>query len=969
MRLTALVIAALAITAGLAVTPRLARAGDPTRVYRTLESEHFVVYYYEPLVEVAQRAALVAEHAHRTLVPALDHEPAGKTILVIVDDTDGANGFANTLPRNAITIFATGPNGFTELDDHEDWLYGLIAHEYTHILHLDTIEGLPTVYNKIFGKTWSPNQILPRWVIEGIAVYEESKHGAGGRNRGTRFDQYLRIAERAGEDLRLDEISGAPRRYPRGNAAYVYGSHFLRYIFDRFGGDTLRQMSHLGGSWPVPFAINRQIAKVTGEPYADLYGEWKGYLRDRYSQQEQAAARRGLVLGRPLTHTAEVNHFAHYSADGRELVWQQSDGYHQPWIRAIPVGGTAEQARNVVQIDAMGPFDLLADGSLVFEQGGWLTRREYSFQELMRWDATTKQTVRLTHGRRAREPAVSPDGRRIAFSKNLHSTSVLAVMAAAPDAPDSVVWQGGAHDEAYQPCWSPDGQQIVFSPWRDGGYRDIAIVELASGAVTEVTHDRAIDTAPSYSADGRTIYFDSDRTGISNIYAYDVESRQTWQVTNVVGGAFRAHASPDGRRLAFDAAAAKGGYDLFEIPLDRATWLPARAFIDARPEARVILPTDAPVSAPRPYRALETLAPQTWTLATQLTADHPSLTVTTAGSDAVGIHSYQLSVGTALDNGDLNIGGAYSYNLFRNALRVSAARTISQRLGYRIDGVSQPYRQEDWSATLSTSIPFESRPESSWSLSFDYDLDWFRLVETPDVTPDPTMGVPLAPVANYVQAGVATRVGYSSVRGVSFGLGPQRGFDASVGLRFDHPYLGAEYRNVTVSYAASTYRRLWGQTPVLFARITGGMRAGDLVRSGSYGLGGIGPQDVVRSIIDSTRAGSTGYLRGYKSRAIVGNQYHLLNLEYRQELWRIERGVATLPVYVRRLHGALLSDTGAAWDGRFSAHDHLRTSVGAALRLDAYFGYFVGGTFELGISRGLSVGGITEAWFLLTGSL
>ena len=37
------------------------------------------------------------------------------------------------------------------------------------------MEGLPTIYNSIFGKTWAPNQIMPRWVIEGIAVYEERK--------------------------------------------------------------------------------------------------------------------------------------------------------------------------------------------------------------------------------------------------------------------------------------------------------------------------------------------------------------------------------------------------------------------------------------------------------------------------------------------------------------------------------------------------------------------------------------------------------------------------------------------------------------------------------------------------------------------------------------------------------------------------------------------------------------------------
>jgi hypothetical protein len=47
----------------------------------------------------------------------------------------------------------------------------------------------------------------------------------------------------------------------------------------------------------------------------------------------------------------------------------------------------------------------------------------------------------------------------------------------------------------------------------------------------------------------------------------------------------------------------------------------------------------------------------------------------------------------------------------------------------------------------------------------------------------------------------------------------------------------------------------------------------------------------------------------------------------------------------------------------------VRWSMGGALRLDAFFGFFVPGTFEIGYSRGLLVNGINETWFLLTGSL
>nr|HEX4314260.1 hypothetical protein [Kofleriaceae bacterium] len=946
-----------------AVAATRAHAGDPLRVYKELETEHFIIFYWEPLDDAARRVGVVAERAHRSLAPALDHVPDTKTIIFLADDTDDANGFAGVLPRNAIQLYATGPTGFSELDDHEDWLYGLVAHEYTHILHLDTIEGLPKIYNSIFGKTWAPSQIMPRWLIEGIAVYEESKRTAGGRDRGTRFDQYIRIARHTGVDLRLDEVSGAPRQFPRGNAAYVYGSHFMKYIFDRFGDDSLRAMAHLGGGYAPPFAVNRQIAKAVGEPFTELYGDWKNYLRDRYGMEEMAAERRGLRVGRKLTNTAEGNTFLRWTKDGSQLYYAQYDGYSLTRLRSIPAGGTQADARDVAQIESLGPYGLDADGSFVFEQSRTY-RRDYSFQDLFKWDSTTHQLERLTHGARARDPALSPDGRRVAYSRNEHADSVLAVMDTVPDAEPSIVWRGDRYDEAYQPEWSPDGTRIVFSAWRRG-YRDIVVVELASGATVDITHDRAIDQQPVWSADGRYIFYTSDRTGIANIFAFDTRDRSTWQVTNVEGGAFDARPSPDGTRLVYEGAVAQGGYDIYELPFDPGSWLPAHDFVDDRPPPKDIHDDSVAVSAARPYRALETLAPTTWTIAldSSNTAD-----VQTAGTDAAGLHSYTLAVATDLDNGDTNIGAAYGYAGFRENLRVSASRSLVDR-GARIDGVSQPFPEEDWAATVSLGIPFESRPESSWSLSFDYNVDWFRQVGEPEgLVMDPNQRVPVFPVTNYVQSGVDARLGFSNVRSVIYGLGNYTGFDAAAALRIDHPDFGSTFRDVTLSYSMDWYQNLHRSTTTLALRLAGAFRAGDLVRPGGFALGGVSAQDVVQAIVNSSRAGSTGYLRGYPVRSVTGNQFHLANLELRQELFLIEHGLSTLPIYLRRVHAALLLDGGTAYNTELT-DKQLRMAVGGALRLDAFFGYFVPGTFELGYSHGVINGGIGEGWFLLTGSL
>ena len=139
-------------------------------------------------------------------------------------------------------------------------------------------------------------------------------------------------------------------------------------------------------------------------------------------------------------------------------------------------------------------------------------------------------------------------------------------------------------------------------------------------------------------------------------------------------------------------------------------------------------------------------------------------------------------------------------------------------------------------------------------------------------------------------------------------------------------------------------------------------------RSGDYGLGGTPNQDVVTSLRNSTRTSPSGYLRGYPPGSQRGRQFHLLNTEYRVPLVLLEKGVETLPAFLRRAHLAGLLDVGGAWSGGFDT-SRIKVAVGAALRLDINVGYFVGGTFDLGWARGLSEGGETELWLLLTNTI
>lgn len=939
--------------------PASARANDPARHWKTIESAHFLISYYEPNGDIARRAAVVAERAHRVLAPLLRHEPDEKTLVTITDDTDSANGFATVLPRNQIGLFATAPDALSTLNDHDDWLYGLIAHEYTHILHLDTIHGIATIYNHIVGKTWAPNNVQPRWFVEGLAAYEESWRSSGGRVRNAIFDMYLRVAVLAGIPLELDAVSSGPLFWPHGDAVYLYGSHFLDYIAARFGADVLTQISHEYGGQPVPYGLNRSVAHATGHDYLELYDDWMRQMRGRYQLVRSHVLARGLIEGRKLTQTGEQNLYPRYRRDGAGILWWNYDGKQAAWYRFMPRGKDFGAEEKVLRFDGAGKLSPLPDGSGAVVERGITYRTYYFWNDLYRigWDGKSE---RLTFGQRASAPDVSPDGKRVAFTMNGGSRQRLAVMPLVPGAQPEILWDGERWDQAYDPAWSPDGKHIAFAAWTSGGMVDLYLFDLPTRTLRRLTTDRAIDATPRFSPDGKWLYFSSDRTGIYNIFALELATGALRQVTNVLGGAFNEDVAPDGRSLVyydFDGA----GYELHELALDPARFLPAELYVDDRPDATVIPDDESPVTPPRAYRVVETLLPLSYTLDTTVDSYGSAVTAQTSGVDIAGLASWYLALTYGRERGDVSFGAAAAWSGWWPSLSLAGGRSYGRAGGLVVNGRPAAYHAEDWSVSTSAGLPIVRLPGFSSDLSVTYALDWLRNLDAPP-PPRPDQALTIPPDTG-VNSGVTLRWSMSDAHGYLYTVGPIEGTSLALAFHLTHPWLGSRHRLMEFFYGANHYFHLpWNTALALSA--SGAVGDSDQPGNVRYFLGGTPTQDIVDSIIHSTRVGY-GWLHGYPSFSLFGAQEHLVNVEYRVKIQDIEKGLVTLPFYFKRAHVAALFDAATAFDGAFHADD-VRYSVGAALRLDMTFGFVVPGTFDVGVARGLSRGGDTEVWLLLT---
>jgi len=575
----------------------------PELKWRTITTPHFTVSYHEGAERSARVAANIAEDVYEPITSLYKHDP-GVVNIIIKDTDDYSNGGAYFF-ENKIEIWA--PSLDFSLRGQHNWLRNVITHEYTHIVTLTAAmkfgTTFPAGYLQIFGYEQVrrpdvlygfPNILVsypiaginfPFWLAEGVAQYQRPEF---------RYDTWDTHRDMILRSLSLDDkIFDLPALSNYGSKkgiefefTYNSGYALTHYLAAKYGEEKLDSLCKSLATLSTLDASDA-LEAVYGKPAEQIHEEWKTYLKQDYLERTEKV-RANLQEGKIVAKIGYLNTNPLFSADGRSLFYTSNLGadysaqaivmsdvekdsiflqaascanmHHETTLSELPTephaGGSCKVCGHHFSRDGQvlkggvgSRLQLSADGkTLFYSKYTGTSFKIQKFNDLFIFDIEKKKETRLTHQKRLKTPAFSPDGKMFVATTEKDGTANLCEGNFLKDESAQNLRQLTSYEngeQIFSPIYQADGSRIVFA-LGTGNSRRLMQLDRKTQKITPLLKNfnpkspkiSVDERDPALSPDGKFLYFSSNATGIFNIYRLIFKTGKIEQLTNVVGGAF-----------------------------------------------------------------------------------------------------------------------------------------------------------------------------------------------------------------------------------------------------------------------------------------------------------------------------------------------------------------------------------------------------------------------------------------------
>lgn len=906
--------------------------------YRVLRSAHFELIFREDQKPLAKRYLLAAEQAHELVFPLFKEGP-GRTIIVLEDDTDLANGSADFLPYLHITVNPVLPNTVSSIDEYGDWMLEMMVHEYTHVLNMYPAHGFYTLLKPVFGSIIRPNAVLPRWYLEGLAVYTESVYTDHGRLRSTETAANARAftldAHWDKEDIARINQSDIPT-FPYGERPYLYGGWWWANVEREHGASTATTWNQ-NYARRLPFLLNGPMHEQTAHSAAELLERAEAQERASADQQIAALKRSGATTSRALLDEAGDQSIFSISPSGQKLLYafsapgfgtqvrlRERTSPGQDWNACAP--------RTLFRASAPLQVRWLDENRVLFDQLD-LETPQVTYRDVYLFDLQTGKSKALTRNARAQEASAAPSAKFAALIQNDGGRNHLSLLNL-----ENGELRPLLHSGFNQRFSSPEflnENEILFVVRDRNGEESLKIYALNNRQIRPANF--GLKAAQNLRKTANGFFITDAGTGVRN--GYWLHDGHAEAITNTLTDVQSVDYDPQ-RREVLAVELTSEGRRLHVLPLAKQS--PARI-----PPTR---PNEPPKSTiekipvqEESYQPIAYLYPHYWIPFIYQVEGGMLFQGLTSVSDPIGRNTYSLlgSYDTVTRKG--SYGATYANTSLPSEIDLSYFKSYSY-LG--IAGAT--IESQAASLAFKQAWPFNSR-------RFDWSLGglWMDTENT------------------YRRLGPSLAAHYTRRPGV---FARWWNFEAEVNHTEFLPqsnYLayGRSYAHLTNVAQLGGGHRLSLQTRTAFSpRLRAGLAPllGERSVSGNYMV---------------NLVNSDFLMRGYPSAAFIGRKMVNANLEYVFPPFRVDRGWGTFPFYIQNAEMALFADTiavdGYAYDTKLSGYvsrklSQFHVGSGGELRFFTTAGYHMPISFTVGLYYGFDQrfgGGLSPFFSLGLGTL
>jgi hypothetical protein len=506
--------------------------------WHILKTEHFDIYYYTEMKDLAERGAFFAEEAYRHLETRFNHSLNTRVPLILYSSPlhfQQTNTIGGFIPE--------GVGGFFEFlkgrvvipsDGSTAQFRHVIRHEMVHVFMHSKVNRVLTDHRK------TQDRYPPLWFVEGLAEFWSTEWDA-------QAEMVMRDAVMNDIVVGLEDMG----RIYGSFLMYKEGQNVLQHIARRYGEEKILLL--LENFWKE--ASFSDVLKITiGKNFKEFDEEWLYALKKEYypllarADAPSQAARMITMEGFSMKPVV----FEHDTTSDVYFIGNRT-GYTGVYRKSLKEKDPEASATNIIQgertdeFEAFHPFRTRMDISRLGILA--LSTKSGEHDAVHLFDIVENDLVETFHFSQLvsiGSTSWAPDGKRLAFTA-IDKAGNNDLYLLDTETRELNRLTNDSYDDR-DPAWSPAGDRIAFSsdrtPYGKDGIYNLFLFDIPSGRIEYLTFGKENAGSPAWSRDGRFLAFTSDAGGTNDIWIMDTGTkhpggmRTMTRVTSFVTSAF-----------------------------------------------------------------------------------------------------------------------------------------------------------------------------------------------------------------------------------------------------------------------------------------------------------------------------------------------------------------------------------------------------------------------------------------------